>query len=46
MLSIDSPPQTFHVLFAGGGAAALEAGLAVRERGADRFRITTTAPAR
>jgi sulfide:quinone oxidoreductase len=44
MSSTNSPEHPFHVLVVGGGVAALEAGLALRELGSDRFRITLLAP--
>ena len=44
MPSTNSPADPFHVVIAGGGVAALEAGLALRELGSERFRITLIAP--
>jgi sulfide:quinone oxidoreductase len=44
MSSTSSSAQPFHVVIAGGGVGALEAGLALRGLGADRFRITLIAP--
>lgn len=44
MSSTSSSAQPFHVVIAGGGVGALEAGLALRELGGDRFRITMIAP--
>jgi sulfide:quinone oxidoreductase len=44
MFTTDSPADPFHVVIAGGGVAALEAGLALRELGGDRFRLTLIAP--
>jgi sulfide:quinone oxidoreductase len=44
MSSTSSSAKPFPVVIAGGGVGALEAGLALRELGADRFRITMIAP--
>jgi sulfide:quinone oxidoreductase len=44
MPSTSPPAHPFHVVIAGGGVAALEAGLALREFGSERFRITLIAP--
>jgi sulfide:quinone oxidoreductase len=44
MSSTTSSNQSFHVLIAGGGVAALEATLALRELAGERVRITLLAP--
>jgi sulfide:quinone oxidoreductase len=38
------PPEPFKVVIAGGGVAALEAALALRELGAERIEVTLVAP--
>jgi sulfide:quinone oxidoreductase len=44
MTSPSPSAEPFHVVIAGGGVAALEAALALRDVGADRFVITLIAP--
>ena len=44
MSSSSGPAAPFKVVIAGGGVAALEAVLALRELGADRFEVTLLAP--
>jgi sulfide:quinone oxidoreductase len=46
MASTSSTPRPSHVVIVGGGVAALEAALAVRELVTDRLRITVVAPNR
>ena len=44
MTATTSPKQPFDVLIAGGGVAALEGALALRELAGDRVRIKLLAP--
>ncbi len=44
MTSPSPPPESFNVVIAGGGVAALEAALALRDLGGERLRTTLVAP--